>query len=222
MDSFVVLAHILFALLFALYLVLRFIRSLWTIGKPEKAQSIRRAFRKADLIFGALVLMAGAYPLIVLGRLEVYYLLKLTLLALILYLSRRSATLPYAAANGLCLALAAAAIWISFNRGIPMAPTDGYFSDMPIDREQITDLDRGRIIYEDLCTPCHGGDGTLGKFQAADLRTSTLSLAEKKRIIADGSPLTVMRPFGQELTEEEIAQVARYIHEILKSGEPGG
>ena len=66
----------------------------------------------------------------------------------------------------------------------------------------------GADVYAVNCTPCHSGSGEGGT--GADLRQSTLNLAEITAIIFEGLG-KLMPPWGDVLTPEEIEAVAAYV-----------
>lgn len=80
----------------------------------------------------------------------------------------------------------------------------------------------GAAIFKAKCVLCHGADGTgntpLGKqLQAADLRSKDVQKkpdAELRKVIHDGQ--TNMPPFGDQLSDEEITQVLKYVRTLGK------
>jgi cytochrome c6 len=81
----------------------------------------------------------------------------------------------------------------------------------------------GADTFKSKCVLCHGADGTgntpLGKqLQAANLRSKDVQKktnAELHTIIHDGK--TNMPPFGDQLSDEQINQVIRYVRSLAKS-----
>ncbi len=86
---------------------------------------------------------------------------------------------------------------------------------------------RGSIVFQTYCVLCHGsggkGDGRLavGKMPApANLTKSMLSDQQKEQIIRNGgesvgrSPF--MPPWGQELSDEQIRDLLRYLKTIAE------
>ncbi len=69
-------------------------------------------------------------------------------------------------------------------------------------------------IFKSTCTLCHGIDGTLGLNGAKNLATSTLSREEKINIITHGK--NSMAAYGNELSSEEIENIADYIETLKK------
>lgn len=80
--------------------------------------------------------------------------------------------------------------------------------------------DSGETIFKSKCVLCHGADGTgntpLGKqLQAANLHTKDVQKktnAELRKVIHDGQ--TNMPPFGDQLSDEQIDQVIKYIRTL--------
>ena len=81
----------------------------------------------------------------------------------------------------------------------------------------------GAAIFKAKCVLCHGADGTgntpLGKqLQAANLRSKDVQQkpdAELRKVIHDGQ--TNMPPFGDQLSDEEITQVLKYVRTLGKA-----
>lgn len=63
--------------------------------------------------------------------------------------------------------------------------------------------------YEQKCALCHGSDGKLGRTGAPDLTASTMTRAERERIIRYGKGL--MPPQKDVLNDAEIAGIAAYL-----------
>ena len=80
----------------------------------------------------------------------------------------------------------------------------------------------GAAIFKTKCVLCHGADGTgntpLGKqLQAANLRSKDVQQkpdAELRKVVHDGQ--TNMPPFGDQLSDEEITQVVKYVRSLSK------
>jgi len=80
----------------------------------------------------------------------------------------------------------------------------------------------GAATYKSKCVICHGSDGTgntpLGKqLQAANLRSKDVQKktdAELTKVVHDGE--ANMPPFGEQLSDDEIAQVVKYVRSLGK------
>ena len=81
----------------------------------------------------------------------------------------------------------------------------------------------GASTFKSKCVLCHAADGSgntpLGKqLQAADLRSKDvqkLSDAEMRKIVHDGQ--ANMPPFADQLSNEEIAGVVKYLRVLARS-----
>jgi cytochrome c6 len=81
----------------------------------------------------------------------------------------------------------------------------------------------GTTIFKSKCQLCHGADGagdtTLGKqLQAANLRSKDVQKktdAELHKVIHDGNGN--MPPFADQLGEDQIAQVIRFVRALGKT-----
>ena len=88
---------------------------------------------------------------------------------------------------------------------------------------QEEDKSPGATIFKTKCVLCHGPDGSdntpLGKqLQAANLGSKQVqkqSNAELHKIVHDGR--ANMPPFGEQLTDEQIDQVIRYVRHFGKT-----
>jgi cytochrome c6 len=82
----------------------------------------------------------------------------------------------------------------------------------------------GETTFKSKCVLCHGADGTgntpLGKqLQAADLHSPKVQKrtnAELHKVVHDGQ--TNMPAFADQLSDEEITQVIKYVRTFGKSG----
>ncbi len=68
---------------------------------------------------------------------------------------------------------------------------------------------RGKILYTQLCAPCHGADGMATRSGAKKLTESEVSFFQIPEIIRQG-PKT-MPAFGPYLSEEDIQAVTQYV-----------
>lgn len=71
-----------------------------------------------------------------------------------------------------------------------------------------TALTNAQTIFVQQCATCHGEDGTKGLGGAADLTLSQLNLNDRKQVIAEGRGM--MPPYGEQLSEQELEEVAAY------------
>ncbi|MBJ6119931.1 SirB2 family protein [Pontibacter sp. BT310] len=71
-----------------------------------------------------------------------------------------------------------------------------------------TALTNGQTIFVQQCATCHGEDGAKELSGAANLIQSQLNLTDRKQVIAKGRGL--MPAFGEQLSEQELEEVAAY------------
>ena len=214
MGNSIVLIHAGIGVLFVLYLLLRLIISVFGVNDPEYQTIMRRRFRIPDYAFIGLLLITGLYPIFILGQLELYHLLKIVLLAILLW-SSRIAQMNFVLASLLGIALVILAGYSSFTDSPKFPKAESSFEKDYPEVSALSGLEKGKVIFNTICAECHGEDGRKGLFQAADLTQSTLSTIQKVDMVANGSPLTVMRSFSNDLTDEEINAVVLYIEEYF-------
>lgn len=77
-----------------------------------------------------------------------------------------------------------------------------------------TALANAETIFVQQCATCHGEDGAKGVSGAANLAESQLSLNDRKEVIANGRGL--MPAFGEQLSEQELDEVAAYTMTLKK------
>lgn len=71
---------------------------------------------------------------------------------------------------------------------------------------------KGKLIYKQYCTICHGSDGKLAISNAKDLSISVIPIEERINQITNGKGL--MTPYKDILSEEQIKLVAEYLEEL--------
>jgi mono/diheme cytochrome c family protein len=90
---------------------------------------------------------------------------------------------------------------------------------------------RGDIVFRNYCVLCHGlnadGQGRAARMynpKPANLRESIVNDAYKERIVRLGGKKVgrseFMPPWGEELTNEQIVDVVRYLRSIAPPGSP--
>ncbi|MCX6182368.1 MAG: c-type cytochrome [Bacteroidetes bacterium] len=70
----------------------------------------------------------------------------------------------------------------------------------------------GTELYKVNCVACHGEDGKKGLGGASDLSASVLSEEEAKNVITNGRG--GMAPYGGQMKEEEITALATYLQSL--------
>jgi mono/diheme cytochrome c family protein len=83
---------------------------------------------------------------------------------------------------------------------------------------------KGKVMYEKLCSPCHGdqgkGDGPAGQAlrpPAADLTSSKVKDkldADLFQTIQNGRPQTAMSAFKRQLSDQQINDAVAYIRSL--------
>lgn len=217
MENYIVLIHAGLAVLMILYLLVRLFISFFGMSDKEYQQIMRRKFRIPDWIFIVLLAITGIYPILILGNIEFYHILKIALLGLVIWITRFNHTINFTGATILVIASISLAGYMSFIDSPKFPVAKGTFEQDHPEITGLSKLEKGQVIFTALCTQCHGEDGKLQRFQAADLTQSKLNLEEKVKMIENGSPLTVMRSFKNELSQSEIEAVALYVNQLAEN-----
>jgi mono/diheme cytochrome c family protein len=103
--------------------------------------------------------------------------------------------------------------------------------DYPQKATQEAAILRGEIVFQNYCALCHGvtGDGRgraarIYTPRPANLRESTKPDAYKELIVRQGGKAlgrsSFMPPWNEELTDEQITDVVRYLRTIAPRGAP--
>jgi len=155
--------------------------------------------------------ITGLYPIIALAEIELYHLIKLVLLGLILWLSRYAKQLNFAGVTGVAIIFMAFSGYSSLSDQPKFSKKMMTFEETHSEISYLSEVEKGRVIFTTICAQCHGEDGKKRRFQAADLTLSKLTLEQRIETVLSGIPFTVMRSFQNELSKEEIQEVAKYI-----------
>lgn len=75
-------------------------------------------------------------------------------------------------------------------------------------------VNSGKVLFEQLCSKCHGDDGAKGRFGAKNLQQSILTDEQYLRIILKGKG--IMPSWEKRLTSEQITEIIKYIKEFRK------
>ncbi len=221
-----VLVTVLFLLLFGTKAALLFLNKHQTLGKVL-------AYTKVlDLLFGALVLATGFFlafsapggwptwlwvktvlvlaviPLALLGLRRHNKVLTAASLMLFLYV--------YAASETKSLKLRPDKVPVTPGP-LPTAPAKSKKQPAAspiLDQLEGTQQQNTKAIYSQVCQTCHGPDGQQTTGSAVNLQQSSLSVKERRDVIANGRGL--MPGYRSQLTELEIEALAKYTT-LLKS-----
>jgi mono/diheme cytochrome c family protein len=208
---------VLFMLLFTIKTVMLL------MGKTEQLEKFRAKTKILDMVFGSLMLLTGSYLLVIGPGVETYHIVKIItagasipvgiiafkksnkgmavgLLVVFIYV--------FAVAQTKSLTLTKPKIEIPATSDTSAAPTS------ILDQNNANVTANGEQIYKAACTVCHGVDGKLGINDAKDLTASSLSHADKVKIITEGKGL--MTPFKGQLSDSEIEAVATYVDGLKK------
>jgi len=216
MEKNIVLIHSGIAVLMLLYLFIRILVGLFGLKDPEYQKKIRGKFRRTDWAFTVLLALSGAYPLILPGQFELYHLLKILLLAAFIGLARYGKRFHFTGGAVVSVAFLVMAGYMSFTDQPLFPKKQSSFEAEHPEMRALSRIDQGKLIFTTICSNCHGDNGKLGRFGAADLTASRLSKTEKLKIVTEGSPLTVMRSFRAELSASEIEAVVAYVHGLTQ------
>ncbi len=218
MEGIIIFVHFAAAAFFALYLILKLLVSFFTFRRVQADKKALSITRWIDWVFLTVLSFSGLYLVTALGRFEFYHLLKVLLVIAIVVAPKYmplNKLLTYSLVGMIGLF---AAFFLAFKKQPLFFTKKLVIENLETSEGEVapdSSSKLGELVFQTVCTECHGDDGKLGKFQAIDLSTSTLTLEERLDAISNGRPVSAMRAFRHELTEEQIEAVARYI-EVLR------
>ena len=212
-----------------LFLLLYIIKTyLLVSNKNEQLDKLRAKTKIADMVLGSLMVITGFYLLFKGPGIEVYHYVKI----IVAFASIPVGIIAFKKRNKvLALVLLVLFIYVfgvaetkslTFKRDkivIPPTvpsnaePADSVASDI-LNQNKEAVLAHGKQVYNAACITCHGEDGKLGAAGAKDLTLSTLSHIEKVGRITYGKG--GMTPFKDQLTAQEIEDVAVYVDSMKK------
>lgn len=222
-----VLVTVLFLLLFGTKAALLFLNKHQTLGK------VLAYTKELDLLFGALVLATGFFlafsapggwptwlwvktvlvlaviPLALLGLRRHNKVLTAASLLLFLYV--------YAVSETKSLKLRPDKVAVT-PEPLPTALTESEKQQPAVspilDQMEGTQQQNTKAIYSQVCQTCHGPDGQQTTGGAVNLQQSSLSVKDRRDVIANGRGL--MPGYRSQLTELEMEALAKYTT-LLKS-----
>lgn len=176
-------------------------------NKNEALEKARNKTKILEMILGVLILGTGFYLLSVLPAVETYLITKIVLVLAGIPLGIIGLKKGNKILTVIALLLFIYVYVIGKTRSLTFTREKANIEVKSDDQ-----LVKGKAIYETMCKQCHGDDGKLGVAGAKDLTISKLTPEEKIEIINKGKGL--MRGFKNELTEEQIKDVAAYVESL--------
>ncbi|MCS6822908.1 MAG: SirB2 family protein [Cytophagaceae bacterium] len=219
--------HTLVVILFLLLYTVKTI--LLLAGKIELLDKVRSKTKVADMLLGTLILATGGFLLFNIPEMKTYHLVKLvTVLASIpmgiVAFKKRNKIMAasllavfiyvYGVAETKSLTFKKEKISIDYSEIKSVNDTTTNTALNILEQNKMNITAKGKVIYEKVCTSCHGADGKLGVGGAKDLTTSSLTHEQKVHIIRNGKNL--MAAYSGLLTDEEIEAVATYVDGMKK------
>ena len=191
-------------------LLLLFKTSLLLANKIDLLDKVRQKTKVLDMIFGTLLLATGIYLLVTLPEGMPSYLV----IKLILVFSAIPLGIIGIAKKKKPLALVSVLIFI-YVFGIAQTRSITWSKpNLPSLSAGEPLVKQTKEIYNELCARCHGENGDLGRYKAADLTKTELSLEERAAIIANGKGSMVA--YKGVLNNTQINALANYIEELKK------
>ncbi|GAA4306260.1 SirB2 family protein [Nibribacter koreensis] len=217
-----VLVVILFLLLFLTKAVLLF------LGKHDTLNKVRSSTKVLDMVFGTLILVTGGYlTLKYNGPLPTWLLVKILLVLAAIPISIVGIKRHSKALTFLGILIFLYVYGVAETKSMRMSPAqEEQVATRENQQEEVqpqapkapvnpillqlegTHLQNTKAIYTQLCATCHGQDGQKGMSGASNLQQSTLSVEDRKAVIANGRGL--MPGYGSQLSEQEQEALAQY------------
>ena len=205
-------AHIIIVSFFLLYFLFKTI--LLLAGKKELLDTVRK-YKMVDMILGVLILLSGGYLWYATADLfghrmwlDVKALLVVIAIGLGIVSMKKENKLMAIIVSLILIYVYGVAETKSLT--FKQTPTEIVTEEVsPTEEPEVVIDQEAKALYEAHCNECHGFDGSLGKFSATNLKTSTMFFTKKVELITNGKGM--MKGFGNELTKEEIEKIAGYL-----------
>ena len=197
-------------------------------GKNELLDSIRAKTKIIDMVLGAFIIITGVYLMMLTKNHSMWINIKaLMVLAAIPIgiISMKKSNIVLAIIVNLLL-IAAYGIgevkpWVKkspeqIENTVETDSVTTFTNEIPdtvsqeiLEQNQVSISTNAGALYKEFCINCHGDNGMLGKFGAANLAISTLGTQAKIDVITNGKG--VMAPYKDNLSKEEIEALAVYL-----------
>ena len=199
--------------------------------KTELLDSIRSKTKIIDIVLGVLIIASGVYLMVLTKNHSMWINMKALMVLVAIPIGiiamKKSNVVLAIVVNLLLIAaygIGEAKPWIYKNSiseevisDSTNAKMDSVIMDMPdttvsqeiLEQNQVNISTNAGEIYVKFCVNCHGDNGMLGKFGAANLAFSTMGTKQKIDIISNGKG--VMAPYKDDLSTEEIEALAVYL-----------
>lgn len=205
-------SHIIIVTAFLLFMLVKVI--LLFAAKAETVANFRSKTKVVDMVLGTLILVTGFYLMFsVGGHPPTYLMVKIVLVFLAIPLG----IIGFKRSNKVLATLSL--LLILYTYGISETKSLTFQKAKVVEvvqKEGMTEMEvilaNGKNIYAVHCVQCHGEDGKLGLFNSGDLTESVLPQEEAINQITNGKG--AMRAFNNQLTAEQIEQVAVYIQTL--------
>lgn len=226
MDTGILHTHVLVVVIFMLLFLVKAV--LLVVKKQELLAKVRAKTKIAEMILGTLILITGIYLLWIQGQYESWLIIKVVIVLIaipigiagfiknnvvLVLLSLFAFIYIYGVAETKSLKFKKSIPHLNLNEEQNDTSSENMASKILSSNENAA-IANAKAIYDQLCANCHGTDGKLGKFKASDLSKSTMSIDEKKQIIANGKG--VMVGYSKELSDNEREALANYISSFKK------
>ena len=198
--------HVTLVILFLGFFTVKLV--LLILGKIRTLDHIRNRFKIVDIILGTLMLLTGGYLLTLKGNIEFYIVAKIVLMSVAVPLG-----IIGIKRGNVALSLTSLIIFV-YIYGVAETRSAKFkrsYKGIEYDKS-ISEVEQGKIIFNALCTECHGTDGKKSLFNAPDLTSSKLLESEKRNVIINGRK--VMPKYKNDLYEEEIEKLLKYINTL--------
>lgn len=194
------------------------------LGKNEQLTFIRNKTKIVEIVLGTLILITGTYLFINDPLKETWLWVKLiSIIGLIplgiIGLKKENKILATIAFVGFVYFFVVSKTnSLTFKRDkieivdVPSGPQSTTEDIMATNEE--TQLNKGKAIYTQVCSACHGPEGNLQLAGAANLQISKLSKEEKINIVTNGK--NAMMAYKDQLSEQDIASVVEYTETLKK------
>ncbi len=209
-------------LLVTLFVLSYFIKTILYFSNRGAFDKYLKVMKVPEMVISFLFLATGIYLAIQLESMQPWFIAKLVGVALVIPMS----IIGYKKEIKPMILLAGVLLLYIYGISETRSPTFVKAKDETIVTDTLSAdydiMEHGKALYDGrvgnvsgkACVHCHGENGDLGSEGALNLQMSELEVEQRMMIIANGTSL--MPPYADQLSEQEMRAVATYLNTFTK------
>jgi uncharacterized membrane protein SirB2 len=177
------------------------------MNKKDNLIGFTKMVKVPEMIVSTLFLITGIWMFAQIGAIKTFQIIKLVAVFIAIPLAVigfKKSNKALALLSLISLIAAYGLAEMSKKQPYPIAKVE------PV--EELSQSNKGQLIYQQNCIRCHGDDGKMGILGAKDLTTSAMNHEGIIGIISNGK--SAMPAYSKSLSAEDIELVAVYVEQL--------